>query len=260
MSFGIGCALVGAVLGGAMGRVITRAGLLLVFAVAGALGQSALRPAPAVVSGEPYTATRVVTTFQKLADGTEIEKQRTSFEGRDEQGRTISRWTPERDPLRKDQPERTMVRVYDPATRTGTTWCTCGKTATVQHFAEPLPQRPSRMPGAEGMDVYLGPESASRLVYRAEELPPQTLMGVWTRGSKATRTLPAGVDGNSKELVTTIDSWYSPELRLALTTIIDDPVKGLTKLEFKDLKRVEPAAASFQVPAGFVVRDALSDR
>jgi hypothetical protein len=78
----------------------------------------------------------------------------------------------------------------------------------------------------EGMDVYLGPSSSIRLKYHAEELPPLVIMGVTTRGSKAVRTIPAGVDGNDRDLTVTIQSWYSPELRLALVTIIDDPSEG----------------------------------
>jgi hypothetical protein len=69
------------------------------------------------------------------------------------------------------------------------------------------------------------------------------------------RTIPAGVDGNDHDLTTTIESWYSPELRLALITIIDDPIKGLRKLEFKNLKRTDPDLAPYRVPAGYVLQD-----
>jgi hypothetical protein len=145
--------------------------------------------------------------------------------------------------------------VYDPQARTSTRWCTCSKYETVTHFGEPRPLPPERQPGTEGMDVYLGRSGEQRLKYHGEELPPQIIQGVTARGSKVVRTLPAGADGNDKELTTTILSWYSPELHLALTTIIDDPVKGLTKLEFTNLKRVEPDPALFRLPSGYIVRD-----
>jgi len=104
--------------------------------------------------------------------------------------------------------------------------------------------------------VYLGPSPSERLKYHGEELPPQVIQGVMTRGSKAVRTIPAGLDGNDHQLTRTILSWYSPELHLAMTTIIDDPVEGLKKLEFTNLKRVEPDPQLFQIPAGYMVRDA----
>ncbi|WP_125486626.1 hypothetical protein [Edaphobacter aggregans] len=106
------------------------------------------------------------------------------------------------------------------------------------------------------MDIYVGPSASSRLKYHSEELPPQTIMGVTTRGSKAVRILKAGVDGNDHDLTTTIESWYSPELRLALITIIDDPVNGLKKYEFTNLKRAEPDPKIFQMPADYTFRDA----
>jgi hypothetical protein len=229
-------------------------GLGWLFAAGIALGQTDLKPGPLPVRGEPFTAERVVTSSQKLADGTSIEHRRSSLEARDSQGRTWSKYEMPSDPLRTGPKQYTVV-FYDPDTRTRSSWCTCSKYVTLTHFAEPRPQRPERDPGLEGMDVYLGPSPTERLKYHGEELPPQQIQGVITRGSKAVRTVPAGADGNDHELTTTILSWYSPELHLAMTTIIDDPIKGLTRLEFTNLKRVEPSPELFQIPAGYMVRD-----
>ena len=92
--------------------------------------------------------------------------------------------------------------------------------------------------------------------YGMESLPAQDIMGIHALGSKATRTVPAGKDGNDHDLTWTVQSWYSPELKLALATIVDDPVKGITKYEFRDLQRREPSASLFQLPEGYVVRNA----
>jgi len=109
------------------------------------------------------------------------------------------------------------------------------------------------------MDVYLGPAPASRLKYHAEELPPKVLMGVTTRGSHVVRVVKAGLDGNDRDLTTTIDSWYSPELHLALLTEIDDPVKGKSRLEFTGLSRDEPPAGLFQIPPGYTERESPTE-
>jgi len=106
------------------------------------------------------------------------------------------------------------------------------------------------------MDVYLGPTPESRLKYHGEDLPPQVIMGVTTRGTRAVRVVKQGMDGNDRDLTTTIDSWYSPELHLALLTIIDDPVKGKSRLEFTNLKRNEPDPAFFRLPVGYTEREA----
>ncbi len=229
-------------------------GLGIFLAAGGALGQPALKPGPIPVTGEPYTAERVVTTYQKLADGTQIEHRHTSSEARDSRGRTWSRSEIPRDPLRPG-PAQFSVAFYDPDTRTETRWCTCNKFITLTRFAEPRPLPASHQPGTEGIDVYLGPSQSQRLKYHAEELPPQLIQGVMTRGSKVVRTVPAGLDGNDHDLTTTILSWYSPELHLAMTTIIDDPVGGLKRLEFTNLKRVEPSPELYQAPAGYMVRE-----
>jgi hypothetical protein len=217
--------------------------------------QQALRPGPLPVVDEPYTADRVITSYQKLADGTTIEHHRTISSARDTQGRTWERSEAPGDPLQPAKVKQYRTTVYDPNARTSTNWCTCSKFATLIHFAEPLPARPEHQTGVEGMDVYLGPSGGQRLKYHGEELPPQVIQGMTARGSKVVRTLPVGADGNDHELTTTILSWYSPELRLALTTIIDDPVKGLTKLEFTNLKRTEPDPALFRTPDGYMVRE-----
>jgi hypothetical protein len=168
----------------------------------------------------------MTTSYQKLADGTSIEHKSTVSLARDSQGRTWMKAKLPGDPLRPETMEWYSISVYDPNMRTSTSWCTCNKLATVKHFGDPLPRRTERDLGMEGMDVYLGPSSSIRLKYHAEELPPLVIMGVTTRGSKAVRTIPAGVDGNDRDLTVTIQSWYSPELRLALVTIIDDPSEG----------------------------------
>jgi len=177
---------------------------------------------------------------------------------RDSAGRTVERSETQPDPLRTET-KRVSWNIYDPDTRTRTYWCSCSKVAMVYQLAEPRRLPPEHPPGIEGMDVYLGPSSASRLKYHGEELPPRVLMGVTTRGSHAVRVVKAGVDGNDHDLTTTIDSWYSPELHLALLTEIDDPVKGKSRLEFTDLSRDEPPAGLFQIPPGYTVRESPTE-
>jgi hypothetical protein len=215
----------------------------------------ALKPGPVPVRDAPYTAENVGTTYLKTADGTTIEHHGSAEMARDSRGRTWDRTEIKQDPLRPG-PKQYSITTYDPDTRTQARWCTCSKYVTLTHFAEPRPLPPSRQPGVEGMDVYVGPSPSERLKYHAEELPPQVLQGVTTRGSKVVRTVPAGVDGNDHDLTTTILSWYSPELHLAMTTIIDDPIKGLHKMEFVNLKRVEPDPKIFEIPAGYMIREA----
>jgi hypothetical protein len=178
------------------------------------MAQQALRPAPLPVMNEPYSGDRTSTSYQKLADGTTIEHHSTISYARDSQGRTWLRAEVIGDPLRPPKVKQFRMTVYDPETRTSTSWCTCTTFASRTYFGEPKPAPPEHQPGLEGMDVYLGPSGSQRLKYHAEEMPAQVIEGVTTRGSKVVRTVPAGVDGNDHDLTTTtIVSWYSPELK-----------------------------------------------
>lgn len=220
------------------------------------------KPFPAPTTNSPYTAQRVVTTYQKLADGTQIQHERITFLARDSAGRTWSQVEVEnKDALRRDGKKYNAWIVWDPVTLTMTDWCDCNHVAWVRHYDPPLPPREHQKPAAtqgrpQGVDVYIGP-ATDRMRYTLEPLPPQQIMGVSTIGSNSVRTVPAGKDGNDHDLTWTVQSWYAPDLKLALYTIVDDPVKGLTKYEFRDLKREEPLSSLFQVPPGFTIKDAV---
>lgn len=82
-------------------------------------------------------------------------------------------------------------------------------------------------------------------------------MGIHAQGSKAVRTVPTGKDGNDRDLTWTVQSWYAADLNLALVTIEDDPIKGLTKYEFEDLKQVEPDPSIFTITQGYAAKDAV---
>jgi hypothetical protein len=220
------------------------------------------KPFPSPAVNEPYTAQRVITSFQKLADGTQIQHERIVFTARDSAGRTWTQSEVEnKDALRRDGKKYTVWVVWDPVTLTMTDWCDCNHVAWVRHYDPPLPPREHPKPVAtqgrpQGVDIYIGPVN-DRMRYSVEPLPPQQIMGISTTGSKAVRTVPAGKDGNDHDLTWTVQSWYAPDLKLALYTIVDDPLKGLTKYEFRDLKREEPPSSLFHVPPGYAVKDAV---
>ena len=52
-----------------------------------------------------------------------------------------------------------------------------------------------------------------------------------------------------------VDTWYSPDLSLAMVTIIDQPGIGKTTYRFVHVIRAEPDAALFRLPEGMNVED-----
>lgn len=89
--------------------------------------------------------------------------------------------------------------------------------------------------------------------------------------SKATEKLSAGapvVEGlptrhshsatGKDKVEKSVDSWYSPDLSLAIVTIIDEPGKGKTTYRFTHVSRDEPDAGLFRVPKELAVEDSDS--
>jgi hypothetical protein len=52
-----------------------------------------------------------------------------------------------------------------------------------------------------------------------------------------------------------VESWYSPDLQLAMITIIDQPGVGKTTYRFVDVSRAEPDPALFRVPEGATIKN-----
>jgi hypothetical protein len=74
-----------------------------------------------------------------------------------------------------------------------------------------------------------------------------TIEGVPTRYSHSV----TGKDENEKS----IESWYSPDLKLAMLTIIDRPGIGKKTYRFVKVSQAEPDAALFRVPEGFTIQN-----
>jgi hypothetical protein len=74
-------------------------------------------------------------------------------------------------------------------------------------------------------------------------------------GTRETRTVDAGVEGNSQPLRITEEFWYSPDLEVNLSVTRKDPREGTVMIHVVDLSRSDPAPSLFQIPANFLVED-----
>jgi hypothetical protein len=66
-------------------------------------------------------------------------------------------------------------------------------------------------------------------------------------------TIEAGTIGNEKPIVITSERWYAPDLLVVVYSRDFDPRFGETVYRLDSLRRGEPAADLFKVPADFVV-------
>ena len=75
--------------------------------------------------------------------------------------------------------------------------------------------------------------------------------GVKAEGTRISYTIAAGEIGNEKPITVTSETWYSPELQVVVYTRHSDPRAGETSYRLAGIKRGEPPAELFKVPADY---------
>ena len=78
--------------------------------------------------------------------------------------------------------------------------------------------------------------------------------GIRADGTLTTHTIPAGTIGNEKAIVVTSERWFSPELHVVVYAKTADPRAGETTYRLTNVKRGEPPADLFRVPADYTPR------
>jgi hypothetical protein len=207
------------------------------------------------VTGEPYTATRKTTRVQTLANGTEITHETIVKEARDSNGRTYRESHPEL-PAGAEGEDFVTVNIFDPTNRVNILWNTRSKQATIFHMPDPAQLRPptgTEIPQTQPMVQPL--RNAPSPAPQIENLGIQTINGVAAQGSRVTRIIPAGRQGNDQPITITSETWRSTELKLVIRSINNDPRSGVTTIELTDIQQGEPDPALFQVPEGYTVKE-----
>jgi hypothetical protein len=69
------------------------------------------------------------------------------------------------------------------------------------------------------------------------------------------RSIPAGTVGNQQPIQVTSERWYSPDLQLNIVVKNIDPMRGTNTTTLSNIRRDEPVASLFQVPADYTVQD-----
>ena len=86
-----------------------------------------------------------------------------------------------------------------------------------------------------------------------EQLGTRMVEGVEAVGTRATQVIPAGTIGNDKDLVSTRETWFSPDLKLVVSSIRNDPRFGEIRYTLTNIQVTEPNPSLFQPPAGYTV-------
>ena len=86
---------------------------------------------------------------------------------------------------------------------------------------------------------------------KAEPLGKQMIEGVNAEGTRNVTTIETGAVGNDRPIQTSSERWYSEELQTVIMTKHSDPRTGEEIFRLTNVRRGEPGAYLFQVPAGY---------
>jgi len=215
------------------------------------------------VKGAPYSAEVVNESVQVLPDGNRIVHRSTQRVYRDSDGRTRRE---------SDTPSGVVeINISDPLL--GKSWGlnadrriaierprTAALTGTI-NFSGELEKLSVILNGQLASFVARG--GSNGIVLNGvnepaveEKLTPKTIEGLRVDGIRRTTTIPAGTIGNERAIVVTSDQWTSPDLKVLVLSESSDPRTGTSTYKLVNVKRGDPPAALFQVPADYTVQTA----
>jgi hypothetical protein len=210
------------------------------------------------VSGAPYSAIVTSEFQQTLSDGNKIERRTSARVYRDGQGRT-----------RREQTLPTIGQYSASATPPQVIFIN-DPVAGVSYILDPnqktarkITGRPGRgggmpfagAPGGPGRGGR-GPDRSPRPNVSTESLGSKNIEGLLVQGTRMDRTVPTGAVGNQNPIHVTSERWYSPDLKVNLLVKNSNPLAGQTTTTLSNIRREEPDASLFQVPADYTIQDA----
>ncbi len=196
------------------------------------------------VKGQPFSAETVIEDSRMLFDGTLAKNTRTGAIYRDGNGR-----------VRREQPlemiggvsivgsgnkPQKLVFIHDFAAKTQYFLDENSKTA-----------RKTRMPDNQARPSELEDRPDAKTVSDGTK----TIEGVSCNFTRTEHEIPAGQVGNEKPLKVVSEKCFSPELQVVIMSLHQDPLSGLHVFKLKNIKRAEPAADLFAIPAGYRVEN-----
>lgn len=88
-----------------------------------------------------------------------------------------------------------------------------------------------------------------------KDLGTRDIGGIKAEGKVRSYEIPAGAIGNRNAIVVADETWTAPDLQVTVYTKHSDPRSGDVVFRLENIKREEPAAALFTVPADYTVRE-----
>lgn len=203
------------------------------------------------VAGAPFTASFSTQTSQTLADGNHIRRSSIGTLARDSQGRTRRDMTLSAiGPLATSGKPKQVSMINDPVA--GTHYVLDPDKKIAHQLGPHGGKGKGHQQGGPAGPAWLSKQDDANVT--TTPLGTQNISGVVAEGTRTTRTIPAGAVGNEKPIVITVDRWYSADLQTVLKTTRSDPFMGDKVTQLTDIRRAEPDASLFQVPADYTVK------
>jgi len=198
-----------------------------------------------VVQGAPYAAQAVTQFTQTLANGDHIQRTTTASIARDSQGRTrTERSFGAIGALSAERGGARTVMIFDPV---------ASKSYVLD--AQSHTARSTQIPAARSSETQHARPERSSASAKIEDLGTQVIQGVSAQGKRTTRAIPAGKEGNEKEIDIVTETWYSPDLQVVVMSKTSDPRFGESVYQLNAITRAEPDPSLFAVPADYTVKE-----
>jgi len=195
-----------------------------------------------VVQGSPYSAQATTQFTQTLANGDHIQRTSTGAIARDSQGRTrTDRSFGTIGALSAGRGAGRTVMIFDPV---------AGKSIVLEPQSKTA--RSTTLPAARAANAKTPRSLASA---KTEDLGTQVMQGVTAQGKRVTRTIPAGTEGNEKEIDIVSETWFSADLQVVVMSKTSDPRYGESVYQLTGITRAEPDPALFMVPSDYTVKE-----
>jgi hypothetical protein len=191
-----------------------------------------------VVTGAPFIADSVI-TVTLTTFGEKVEQRVVARIYRDSAGR-----------IRREQVAGAS-ETPTPADRDDLIVIIVDPLASVVYSLNPASRTAYRMPMGERTTAAAAiPQPSSALT---EPLGTRQVEGITVSGSRGVTLLPAGADGRPVEIAD--ERWESADLRIALIERHRDSRSGVFEHRLLNVRRTEPAAELFVVPASYTIVD-----
>ncbi len=195
------------------------------------------------VKGQPFSAEILIEETRRLFDGSTVTKQNRGAIYRDAAGRTRREQPLEMvagvQVVGGDNKPQMMVFINDFGSQSHIFLDNNNKIA-----------RKSRIGG----NIAPRHEPGMRSKEKTESLGAKTIEGVRVEGTRSTFEIPVGHIGNDKPIAVTAERWFSPELQVLVSSRHVDPIAGEHVFRLVNIKRLEPVAELFSIPAGYRIQ------